>query len=63
MNNACQRPFQVNEFSDRIMPGGDFARIRCPHCQTEHEGDPSGIFLTHALSADHEATLIGQSVS
>ncbi len=57
----CCRPFQVNAFSERVLPAGDFANIICPHCGATYEGDHSAIFLTHALSPEQEVALRQES--
>lgn len=54
-STGCGKPFQVNQFTTRIVTCYEFGTIRCPHCGNTVKGDRDSVFLTHALSLAQEA--------
>lgn len=53
-SDECGKPFQVNEFTTRMPIPYPFGVIKCPHCGAAHDGNPTSLFLTHALSVQEE---------
>lgn len=52
---GCGKPFQVNQFTTRLITCYEFGIIKCPHCGNAVKSSPDSLFLTHALSTVQEA--------
>lgn len=54
-STGCGKPFQVNQFTTRVINCYELGVIKCPHCGNAVQGDADSVFLTHALSLAQEA--------
>jgi hypothetical protein len=55
LDEACGRPFQINEFTGIFSIPGERGKVMCPHCGHEYFDNPDTLYMTHPLSAQEEA--------
>jgi hypothetical protein len=58
----CGRPFQINTFGPPVSTSYELGKITCPNCGATSEGEENALYLSHALSAEHEERLAGREL-